>query len=209
MTFEANKSVSHLERVAVLAVVVTIVLSGGVAQAKGDTQSSARSRGGHCVAPNGKDINEKYGVDEYIVAPFCREVASGAWFRPGGGWLMSKTFDAVPDGFVAAGDTPLEDFQAKFEAVRFVIDAGTKRERAYEFRNTEDLWIGEFEGLDEVSPVTLGAVQPQSVGEHTVDRHWIFRAMHCDGIAANPDENCFPAGDTFYSRTTIEVVSGD
>jgi hypothetical protein len=48
-------------------------------------------------------------------------------------WFMNRGFEAVSEGFVPAGATPLEDFVAKFTGVRYVVDPGSKRERTYAF----------------------------------------------------------------------------
>ena len=152
--------------------------------------------GNHCLTPLGQDLNELYGISAQIVAPFCNQVGSGEQWVNTRGWFMEHTFVEVPAGFMPAGETPLEDFIAKFSEVRYVIDPGTKHEKTVVFPNSDALFAGEDEGLVLVSTGTLGTVHPLPVGEHVVDVYWVFNAMHCDGIAASIDENCFPAGET-------------
>ena len=119
---------------------------------------------------------------------------------------MNDVFAFQPEGFVPAGDTPLEDFIAKFEAVTFVIDPDTNHERTVVFSNTDDLFTGsgsQFPGgpanWDVVSPVTLGTLNPLPVGEHAVRVSWTLSAMHCDGIADSIDDNCLPEGQFVYA----------
>src|SRR5215204_2035690 len=65
----------------------------------------------HCIVPNGLDLNVLYGISKQIVTPFCNQVDSGEqWTAAGPAWFMNTSFEAVPDGFVSAGATPLEDF---------------------------------------------------------------------------------------------------
>jgi hypothetical protein len=130
---------------------------------------------------------------------------------------MSGSFDAVPEDFEPAGDTPLEDFLAKFMAVKFVIDPGTKHEKTVVFPNDGNLFTGPASlfgdappGWTVASPVTLGALKPLPVGKHAVRVLWRLSAMHCDGIADVVDENCLPGGEEFvYSFVpAFEVVPG-
>jgi hypothetical protein len=58
-----------------------------------------------------------------------------------------------------------------------------------------------------VSPNTLGAVRPLSIGTHTVALFWSFSALHCDG-GPEIDENCLAAGDHLFQEATFEVVPG-
>jgi len=158
-----------------------------------------------CITPSGIDLNERYGVSEAIVAPFCTEVASGRRWRVSTPWFMSPSFDAVPDGFEPAGETPIEDFIAKFIGVKYVVDPGTSQERTYAFGNVDDLSL-----IDDVlaNPITLGRLGPSSVGDHVVDSYLMFSAMHCDGLAASLEENCLPAGEVYYSSVQFTVTPG-
>jgi hypothetical protein len=184
------------------------------------TAQAKNKPGNHCIAPSGVDLNVALGISDQIVAPTppfegCDKVGSGErWTVAGQLWAVAQSFEAVPEGFDPAGETPLEDFIAKFEAVKYVIDPGTKQEKAAVIPNSDALLvINPEEGFDLVSPTTLGTVKPLSVGDHAVDVYWVFRAMHCDGIGVDrqPGVNCFPAGETkFPSLPTVEfkVVPG-
>jgi hypothetical protein len=170
---------------------------------KGRVSTQAKTKpGNHCISPStGVDLNAYFGIAEQIVTSFCPTVGAGERWSTGGPWFMAPTFGPVPGGFVPAGATPADDFRAKFTALKLVIDPGTQQEKTVFFPTSDELFVDpNFNGLGLVfvSPTTLGTVQPMSVGDHVVDVYWVFRAMHCDGIAANVSENCFPAGETNY-----------
>ena len=167
----------------------------------------SNTKGDHCITAGGDDLNQFYGVSETIVATFCAQLRTGEHWTTTSRWFMATSFEQVPPGFVPAGATPLDDFRAKFVAVRYVIDSGTRQERTYVFPNTDELWTGVVDGLPTVNPLTLGTLHPLSEGQHVIDRYWRFSGLHCDGLAANIDENCLPAGDSFFGRVTFDVVS--
>src|SRR5512145_799776 len=172
----------------------------GVCLGPGASSSSAGPKEvSHCVTPTAVDLNERYGVSAAIVAPFCTEVDSGRHWTVSNGWFVSPTFDAVPDGFVPAGATPLEDYIAKFIGVKYVVDPGTSKEKVYVISNNDDLGVFDAGVIVAVNPVSLGALKPLSVGDHVVDSYLLFTAMHCDGFADILEENCIPAGETLWS----------
>jgi hypothetical protein len=165
-----------------------------------------------CVTPSGLNLNDLFGVTEQIVAPgsaSCTEVAAGETFRPSVmPWFMNTTFAVTPEGFVPAGDTPLDDFVAKFARVEYVIDPGTTQQRRYVFANDGNLWTGTFGEVALANPLTLGTVPPLPVGPHTIETYWVFSALHCDGFGddTGPNGNCFPAGPTQLPTMTFEVT---
>ena len=203
-----------MKKLIVLIASATVALSGTTTWASPDGEPNGHARshgdrsGNHCISPRGQDLNEVYGVSEQIVTGFCAEVASGEKWRAGAPWFMAKTFDQVPDDFVPVGATPLDDFLAKFTHVRYVVDAGTRQERTVIHRTSSAMWTDTSGETDGVSPITLGVFSPLRVGPHTLDKYWVFSAMHCDGLVANVDENCLPAGETFYGHTDFEVIAG-
>jgi hypothetical protein len=191
---------------------------GGARRAGASAQAKTKP-GNHCLVPGtDADLNDIYGVTAQIVTGFCPEVRSGQrWVSPGAPWSMNDSFAAVPEAFEPAeGATkPLEDFLAKFVQVRFVIDPGTRQEKTVIFPNDGNLFTGigsQFPDTpanwDVVSPITLGTLKPLSVGDHLVELYWTLSALHCDGLAANIDENCLPAGEFLYSRRPFTVVPG-
>jgi hypothetical protein len=162
----------------------------------------------HCITPTGVDLNERYGVPETIIAPFCATLNSGRYWTVSDGWGMSPTFVAVPAGFVPAGATPLEDYIAKFVGVKYVVDPGTHHEKTYVFANSADLGVFDDGVAILANPVTLGTLKPLSVGTHVVDSYLIFRAMHCDGFADSVEDDCLPPGETLFSRVQLTVRPG-
>jgi hypothetical protein len=188
---------------------IALAVSVAIAALGGGEASAAKERENHCIAPSGVDLNEFYGVSEQIVTPFCTEVGSGERWTRSAGWLMNHSFEVVPEGFVPAGVTPLEDFVAKFAGVRYVVDPGTKRERTYVFADTADLWTGTNpDGFPLVNPLTLGALRPLPPGDHVLETYWRFSAMHCDGLgdATGPGGNCIPAGEVQLSTMRFDVT---
>ena len=173
--------------------------------------------GNHCITPDGADLNTIYGVSAQIVTGFCPQVGSGEqWVSSGAPWSMNTTFKAVPKDFVPAGETPLQDFVAKFQGVKYVIDPGTSQEQTVVFPNTSALFVGsgaQFPSTPDdwvvVSPMTLGTLAPLPVGAHVVDVSWVFSAMHCDGLGKKIADNCLPAGEVPYNvGRGFEVTAG-
>ena len=178
---------------------------------KGHVQGQAKTKSGnHCISPStGADLNEFFGISAQIVTGFCAEVGAGEPWTTGGPWFMAQRFEAVPEGFTPVGTTPLEDFIAKFTALKLVIDPGTHQETIVVFPHDGNLFVDpDFNGAVFVSPTTLGLLNPEPVGEHEVAVSWVFSAMHCDGIAANIAQNCFPAGETHYFSVAFAVTPG-
>ena len=105
--------------------------------------ASPNTNGDHCLAFDGTDLNELYGVSETIVATFCPQLGTGEHWTTTSRWFVAESYGQVPPGFVPApGATPLDDFRAKFVGVRYVIDSGTRQERTYVFPNSDKLWTG-------------------------------------------------------------------
>ena len=184
--------------VALALLVMSLVPSGA---------SAGTKEGGHCLSPSGLDLNEFYGVTETIVAPFCTQVGTGESWRVWQAWSMGSTFKKVPKGFVPAGSTPLEDFVAKFIGVKYVVDPGTPQVKTYSFTNVGDVLVLTGARSVLVNPVTLGTLEPLSVGGHVVDSYWSMSALHCDGVGRVLEDNCLPAGDTFYLHVAFEVTA--
>lgn len=164
-----------------------------------------------CIAPNGVDINANIGLSAAVVAPFCPKVKAGdSWVRVGF-YTAATTWEAMPDGYVPAGATPVEDFAAKFVAIRHVVDAGTPQEFTVEFANGPRLWVGPHPLNPDIvlaTPMTLGSIRPLSVGRHTVTTFWIMSAMQCDGWSSVVEESCFPGAGPFPDGTlSFEVVA--
>lgn len=190
----------------VLATVSVGTAGAAVAQAGGSSPPSnrtshppAQTGENHCVAPNGLDANEFYGVSQQIVSPFCTQVDAGEHWTVWAFWLTSESFDTVPNGFVPTGSTPLEDFLAKFVGVRYVIDPGTRQERHLFFPANGRTFAAPTPvrpGLLVVTPLTFTIARPLSVGDHVVRVSWVMSDTHCDGLGDDPAINCIPAGES-------------
>jgi hypothetical protein len=165
----------------------------------------------HCITPLGTDLNIRYGISIQIVTPFCTQVDTGeSWTTPGGTpWFMNTSFVSVPEGFIAAGGTPLEDFLTKFTAAKVVVDSGTSEEKTYTFPKSDKLWMDTLGGFPAVQTVTLTILKPLSVGSHTVQLYWVFSAMHCDGFGDVVQDNCLGPGEVAYGPLiTFQVTPG-
>ena len=164
-------------------------------------------------------MNAFLGISEEVVASFCPEIDAGEEWTTSGPWFVNGSFATVPKGFVPAGETPVEDFQAKFTALKLVIDPGSRQEKTVVFPNRGNVFAGPgnaiFPGIPEdvlvLLPASLGTVQPLPVGNHVVHGYWTFSAMHCDGFGTDTTPvsgNCFPAGETLLLQLPFEVVPG-
>ncbi len=189
---------------------------------KGNSRARAQAKskpGNHCLTPSGLDLNAFLGISDEVVASFCPEIDAGEEWTTSGPWFVNGSFATVPEGFVPAGETPVEDFQAKFTALKLVVDPGSRQEKTVVFPNTGNVFAGPgnaiFPGMPEEAlvliPASLGTVQPLPVGKHVVHGYWIFSAMHCDGFGTDTTPvsgNCFPAGETLLLQLPFEVVPG-
>ena len=169
--------------------------------------ASPNTKGEHCLAPDGTDLNELYGVSETIVAAFCPQVRTGEQWTTTTRWFVAHSYGPVPPGFVPApGATPVDDFLAKFVGVKYVIDPGTRQEQTYLFPNSDKLFIRDLGSSTLFNPITLGTLHPLSAGQHVIEIYWRFSALHCDGIGASLADNCLQAGETLFNRVTFDVV---
>ena len=187
------------------AIAAATVIGGSWSSTVAAGQPERRSGAEPCHTPTGVNVNERWGVSWRIIAPFCTDAVTGEHWSTTAVWLMSTSFDAVPDGFVPAGDTPLEDFRAKFVGVKYVVDPGTTQQETYVFDNVDQLALLQIEDVQVVNTLALATLHPLSDGDHVVQTFWVFNAMHCDGIAAVVADNCLPAGETLYHEVTFAV----
>lgn len=197
-----------LRRSIVTGLAVITVVFAGVGGASAGESGRGGPVGNHCITPWGEDLNEKFGTSAQIVAPLfdCAQVDVGErWTLPAPWWGMNTTFEATPKGFVPAGDTPLEDFLAKFAGARYVIDPGTAHERSYFYPAGESLWTSGSDRSDEVTVVD--ELNSLPVGNHVVEVYWVFNGTHCDGWAKKI-EQCL-TGENLHTVEEFEVTPRD
>ena len=169
------------------------------------TASAGTRDGNHCVFPPDGDFNEAFGITEAVVW-FCNtEIGSGQDWRTNMAWGMTEKYTVKPKGFVAGGETPLDDFLAKFVGVRIVIDPGTSQQRTYVFTDTSKLVVLE-PAL--VMSFDMGVMAPPAVGHHYLESYWSMSGVHCDGYAKKL-EDCMPAGDSLGFATDFTVTPGN
>jgi len=195
-------------KLSALVVASSLVLAGTATS----TALADSPRTEHCIALNGVDINANLGIlSAAVVAPYCPEMKAGDWWVPAQFWFGAKTWEQVPDGFEPAGDTPVEDFIAKFVSIRYVVDQGTTQEFSVEFANGPSLWTDEHPtnpDIELASAMTLGTIRPLSVGTHSVTSFWTFSDDQCDGLSDVFEESCFPAGVFDGGTLSFDVVAG-
>lgn len=165
-----------------------------------------------CVTPGGFNANEVFGVSDWIVwtvpGPFCPEIGAGHRWTVSNPWSMAPTFAIVPEGFESDYATPVEDFVAKFEAVKYVVDPGTNKEKTYVFTNGEDMGFVTLGGRIFANPVSLGSMPPLAPGVHVVNSYLVMNAQHCDGLGDDPTpgQNCLE-GEVFYTSMEFTVTT--
>ncbi|MEV5409617.1 hypothetical protein AB0K60_12370 [Thermopolyspora sp. NPDC052614] len=212
---------------------IVISLSGGAGaetagheqrKAGSDTASCIRTHGKRdaecpgdnaperaCLSPEGINLNQLYRVKERIIGPpACRTALAGErWVRVTPEWVTAADADTAvyPKGYVPEKPNPIDDFNAKLVAVRYVQDIGTPRERSFTFGRKAVLRTGFFteDGLP-YSTTVSPSFRPLSVGTHTSTVYYRLRAKHCDGLGTDRVVNCLPAGETVFSEAEFEVV---
>lgn len=186
-----------------LAAVVSAALLATLA---GATAAQAVPPEEHVCFWEGADQNELLGIDERVIGPPpCREAFAGErWVRIGPGWVTAADDErkVYPRGYEPQEPNPIDDFNAKFEGARYVVDRGTAQEKTF-VHGTEVLRTGFVD--QDGRPFSVPAsppFDPLSVGEHTVVTFLRLSAEHCDGLARNREENCLPAGEFQWTGDT-------
>lgn len=163
----------------------------------------------NCVF-EGVNINQLLGIGERVIGPPpCREALAGErWVRVGPSWQTAGTSErkVYPRGYVPQDPDPIDDFNAKFQGARYVLDRGTAQERTFVY-GREVLRTG-FVGADG-RPFSIPAsppFEPLSIGGHTVVTFLRFSAEHCDGLGRNREQNCVPAGELPWTPDTPLTV---
>jgi uncharacterized delta-60 repeat protein len=164
-----------------------------------------------CVNGSFVDLNAVFGVPEQFVCG--QTINAGELWRPLAFWFVGPAYYTAPPGYVPAAETPIEDLVSKLDAVKVVVDPGTKQERTTTFSPAQalrtDVTLDQFDPEAPPFPmaVTLPRMQPLKVGAHTVEVVWVLHAMHCDGLGTSVADNCLPAGNVSFGRRSVTVAA--
>jgi len=187
---------------------IAALAMGGVLMTIGQTGAGAKPADRHCIHPSGADMNAVNGTNDRIITSFCTVALVGEHWIPESHWVTNTRYDFIPPGFTPLFPAPMDDFKAKFTGARYVVDAGTKKERTYSFTASQILKTGftvpgtNFP-LSEIMPV----LNPLSPGPHIVDIFLSIRADSWDGLGVDPAVNLFPAGEKYCARYAFTVVT--
>jgi hypothetical protein len=142
-----------------------------------------------------------------IVTGFCTKVPAGERWVPAAAWITNHTHEVIPAGYVPSRPTPIEDFNAKFVRAKYVVDAGTERQRSYRFSRREVLRTGLiYPPLGLPMSAWLPVLKPLPVGSHTVDIYVVMSAEHWDGFDVDPAADMIPAGKSHWDHVVFDVV---
>jgi len=181
-----------------------VVLSASVALAPG-TAFAGRSAS-HCVTPAGEDLNQIFDTRDAFVAPFCTDVRTGDRWRAILRIAVAGSGPVFPSGYAPLRSSLDQDFLAKFVSGRYVVDAGSSRERSHSF-SAGDLIVqtGAIpDGTRFVRWVTP-PLHPLPPGDHTVDEYATLSADFWDGLGLDPAFNLIPAGESLASSVGFTV----
>jgi hypothetical protein len=161
----------------------------------------------HCINPAGVDLNELYATDDAFVTPFCTDAHTGDRWRPIERWVVAATFETIPPDFEPSAATPRDDYLAKLRSARYVVDAGTRRERSYTFA-ARHLLVATGDLPDGTQFVALTPrLSPLPPGPHTVDIYVTLAAETWDGLGL-ADENHQAAGTSLVGSVEFVVHRG-
>jgi hypothetical protein len=172
------------------------------------TTGAAAADGGrwanHCINPAGADLNQVYETNDAFVTPFCGDGRVGDWWRPLIRWVGAATHEVIPEGYEPVGETPQLDFLAKLESARYVIDAGTGRQRTFTF-DADELLIATGTLPDGTEFVSFTPrLQPLMAGDHTIDIYATMSAENWDGLGLE-EGNYLPPGELLLSSVQLTV----
>jgi hypothetical protein len=112
-----------------------------------------------------------------------------------------------PSGYAPSRPLLDEDFLAKFVSARFVVDAGSARQRSYNFP-LRRLVIQKGvlpDGSRFVRWVTP-SLRPLPPGDHTVDEYETLTSVFWDGLGLDPAVNSIPAGESADGSVQFRVI---
>lgn len=121
---------------------------------------------------------------------------------------MNTSFEVVPEGFVPAEMTPLENFLAKFVAIKYVIARERCRSGLTSIHQAMSSGSVPTQAFRLCGPARSASSNRCASGEHVVLVSWVFNAMHCDGLGDVIERNCLGPGEIAYVRVSFEVTPG-
>jgi hypothetical protein len=172
------------------------------------------TRDNNCVHPSsGVSLNELFGVPERFVGPICEGLTAGEHWRPLLNYFGTDASDAVyPPGYVPLHANPVDDVLEK-TTVKVVIDRGTRQQKTYTFSPTDEDAFRTDVRIHDLNPsfpdlpsfFIIPCMAPLSPDHHTYEFIWVLSAPHCDGISADFDVSCLPAGEFSLSVRPADV----
>ena len=187
------------------AVAAAAAVTASLALAVSPASAAQPTRDNNCVHPSsGVSLNELFGVPEQLVNPICPEgLTVGEHWRPVMSYFGADASDAVyPPGYVPLHPNPVDDILAKL-TIKVVIDGGTRHQKTSTFSPTDEDAFRTDVRIHDVNPAfpdipsffIMPRMKPLNLGHHTYDFIWVLSAPHCDGISADFDVSCLPAGE--------------
>ena len=182
-------------------IAVLTIVAGSVFGLAGAVGAGPAPPPGHCVTPDGTDLNVAFRTEQPIVTGFCTTIPDRLPWRAVTGWVTAPTHEVIPPGYVPTAVKPIDDFAKKFVRARYVIDRGTPRARTFEF-DVKQLRLDRPPDLFGWASEPLRALQE---GTHVVELHIFLWADHWDGLGLDPAFNRLPKGWSLFERITFTV----
>ena len=159
--------------VALMTALVLVWGGPGAAAAAASEQSQGDrpSRERHCFHPSGADMNEVHGTNHRIITEFCSVAMVGESWIPFAFWITATSYEVVPEGYTPSRPTPIEDFNAKFVGARYVVDAGTRRQRKLPLRGIPDPADGAHRAWHRLAHVGFPRCPSSATGRQAHGRH--------------------------------------
>jgi hypothetical protein len=201
----------------IFAVIAASTLSAASGASAGRLDPPGHNEGvHHCVNSFGVDYNELFGITEQLRTFECRDISAGERWVPFLSWITDDALDNVyPVGYVPLRPAPMDDFVAKLESVKVVLDGGTPAERVLVFDPSEI--VRTDINAEQVNPGAWGfpfpmasilpLMPPVGVGDHTFEPIIVLTAPHCDGFGADPELQCLPAGEVSFFPRPLTILT--
>ena len=162
----------------------------------------------HCVTPFGEDLNEVFATPDALITPFCGEAGTGQRWRPVARLVVAGDDPVFPEGYEPSRPALDDDFLAKLESVRFVVDEDTARERQYEFAASDlALQRGVLPDGSRFIRFASPSLHPLPPGDHSVASYTTLSGELWDGLGLEPGVNSIPAGESALVPLEFSVVT--